>query len=192
MLCYWSLRITDGRPYFVRHDQDQGIMFTASIQGTHIKMTYFVWYKQWCRTKVCEVKLMPRQGSMWESFVRKLPEDFPKANLRPIGRRFAWGSLRELFHKASHGSLPWHVFYLTYLRTASLFYILHSNLLGSALGRGVVISAGGGLVIFAKNWFSSPIKRVWYKQAYTTPCWRQCTLGQVTHTAHITLWQHCE
>ena len=25
--------------------------------------------------------------------------------------------LSELFHKASHGSLPWHVFYLTYLRT---------------------------------------------------------------------------
>ena len=30
---------------------------------------------------------------------------------------------------------------LTYLRTASLFYILHSTLLGSALGRGLVISS---------------------------------------------------
>ena len=43
----------------------------------------------------------------------------PKVCLRKI--------LRELFHKASHGSLLWHVFYLTLLRSASLFYILHST-----------------------------------------------------------------
>ena len=58
--------------------------------------------KQWCSPQVCEVKHMPQQGSMW-GFVKKLPQDFPQANLRPISLRFAFGkSFGSFLTKLSH------------------------------------------------------------------------------------------
>ena len=61
-------------------------------------------------------------------YVRKLcekaPKRFSKGKPEDDRRKVCLRKiLRELFLKASHGSLPWRRFYLTYLRTASLFNI---------------------------------------------------------------------
>ena len=100
--------------------------------------------KQWCSPQLGEVKHMPRQGSMW-GFVKKLPQDFPQVNLRPIGLRFAFGQ--------SFGSFltwipAWVCVYLTYLRPASLFIPAIELDLGHLLGWSYLCQTKSGFDVY--------------------------------------------